>query len=36
MSNRVESWGSGNTPPTADDRHEAAAKLREMVEHGLH
>lgn len=36
MSNRVESWGCGSTPPTDGERREAAAKLREMVEHGLH
>lgn len=36
MSNRIDSWGGGSTPPTDGERREAAAKLRDMVEHGLH
>lgn len=36
MSNRVDSWGDGKTPPTTEERRDAAAKLREMVGHGLY
>ena len=36
MSNRIDSWGCGKTPPTTEERKEVASRLRGMVERGLY